>query len=582
MRVDEPNVNCDQFTSYQSPSCKLIQRFKSGQDFRIKIPIFFYFILFSFTSVNNIYAQPATPAGFVANPSPNAGQVFLACGPNQVGMNDIVYRLFYSPTATAPVDPLTATQYVFGTTAGDGNGTAAFGFNISGLIPGTPYTFWLYQYNSVTMQYSVAPAIAMQNSGVAGPPATPAGFVANPSSGSGEIFLACGPNQVGMNDIVYRLFYSVTASAPSNPQTATQYTFGSTAGDGNGTNAFGFNISGLTPGTPYTFWLYQYNTMTMQYSVTPAIANQTSGGASTPVTSPYCATPVLHFGGDAGSNILLTIKNTGTNSMEVRAVSANADPVDLLIVNGGSGAMISPATNPSAGEYLITLTWAGAPPANVNLNVLWSKVSFGGNWQLSMANVDIPFAATCPAAAPTSAYCETPVLHFGGDPGSNILLTIKNTGTNSMEVRAVSANADPVDLLIVNGGSGAVISTATNPSAGVYLITLTWAGAPPANVNLNVLWSKVSFGGNWQLSMANIDVPFAATCPAAPQPTTPSSNLPNPTCSAADVINIYGGAYPTNIATNYNPNWGQSGFCCVNPNFDPGTGNVVMAYPMFN
>ncbi|HMU03629.1 MAG TPA: hypothetical protein PJ990_08405, partial [Saprospiraceae bacterium] len=76
MRVDEPNVNCDQFTSYQSPSCKLIQRFKSGQDFRIKIPIFFYFILFSFTSVNNIYAQPATPAGFVANPSPNAGQVF--------------------------------------------------------------------------------------------------------------------------------------------------------------------------------------------------------------------------------------------------------------------------------------------------------------------------------------------------------------------------------------------------------------------------------------------------------------------------------------------------------------------------
>ena len=28
----------------------------------------------------------------------------------------------------------------------------------------------------------------------------------------------------------------------------------------------------------------------------------------------------------------------------------------------------------------------------------------------------------------------------------------------------------------------------------------------------------------------------------------------------------------TNIATEYNPNWGQSGFCCVNPAFNPGTG----------
>jgi hypothetical protein len=120
----------------------------------------------------SVFAQPATPAGLVANPAAGSGQVFLAAGPNQVGMNNVVYRLFYAPTATAPANPLTATQYSFGTTAGDGGGTSAFGFNISGLTPSTPYTFWLYQYNTVTMQYSTGNTTASQTSGGAPPPAT--------------------------------------------------------------------------------------------------------------------------------------------------------------------------------------------------------------------------------------------------------------------------------------------------------------------------------------------------------------------------------------------------------------------------
>lgn len=61
----------------------------------------------------------------------------------------------------------------------------------------------------------------------------------------------------------------------------------------------------------------------------------------------------------------------------------------------------------------------------------------------------------------------------------------------------------------------------------------------------------------------------------------PSNNAPSPTNSASDVISIYGETF-TNVATNYNPNWGQSGSCCVNPTFDPGTGNLVMAYASFN
>jgi hypothetical protein len=61
----------------------------------------------------------------------------------------------------------------------------------------------------------------------------------------------------------------------------------------------------------------------------------------------------------------------------------------------------------------------------------------------------------------------------------------------------------------------------------------------------------------------------------------PVTNAPDPTNNPVDVISIYGGTF-TNIATNYNPNWGQSGFGSVNPTYDPGTGNLILAYPNFN
>jgi hypothetical protein len=124
-------------------------------------------------------------------------------------------------------------------------------------------------------------------------PPVPAGLVAsnkigdNPV-GSGEMFLACGPNNVG-GDIVYRLFYAKTAEAPADPKNAIQYVFGTTPGDGNGNNAFGFVLTGLNPGTQYTFWLYQFNTKSNLYSNGFATASAVSGGQS--VNEPQAAAP---------------------------------------------------------------------------------------------------------------------------------------------------------------------------------------------------------------------------------------------------------------------------------------------------
>ena len=70
---------------------------------------------------------------------------------------------------------------------------------------------------------------------------------------------------------------------------------------------------------------------------------------------------------------------------------------------------------------------------------------------------------------------------------------------------------------------------------------------------------------------------FTVVCMHA-QPTT-SAPVP-PTRNASDVVSIFGEAYTNITGVNYNPNWGQSG--TVNTMFNPGDGNLAMAYTNFN
>ncbi|WP_127844106.1 hypothetical protein [Psychroflexus aestuariivivens] len=205
--------------------------------------------------VTSIFQEsPPTPVGFVAfdniggNPV-NSGEAFLACGPNNVGDANIEYRLFYALTSANVADPLSATEYNFGDTAGDGGGTSAFGFVISGLDPGVEYTFWLYQYNSSTSLFSEPNEVSVVTGGGSSStvPDSATGF--NVSQGDvGEASLSCGVNDVADGDIEYRLFYALSSANISDPLTAIEYTFGTTAGDGSGNAAFDFDISGLTQG----------------------------------------------------------------------------------------------------------------------------------------------------------------------------------------------------------------------------------------------------------------------------------------------------------------------------------------------
>lgn len=129
----------------------------------------------------------------------------------------------------------------------------------------------------------------------------------------------------------------------------------------------------------------------------------TGGGGNGAANSVYCNTEVKHLGiaAETASAINLTIVNVDATSMKVTISSADGDPVDDLIVNNLTGPITGSPTPSSldtsvAGEISMTLTWnGGAPPADVELNVLWSKASFGGNWQLGTENKTVSFNQTC-------------------------------------------------------------------------------------------------------------------------------------------------------------------------------------------
>jgi len=80
--------------------------------------------------------------------------------------------------------------------------------------------------------------------------------------------------------------------------------------------------------------------------------------------------------------------------------------------------------------------------------------------------------------------------------------------------------------------------------------------------------------------MKKITLLFSLLCISLGYSQMPSTAPTAPTRAAADVISVFSDSY-TNIATNYNPGWGQSG--TVNTAYNPGgSGNFVLAYTNFN
>ena len=219
------------------------------------------------------------------------------------------------------------------------------------------------------------------------------------------------------------------------------------------------NDAAALPGTTEVVVTAADGTTIKTYSIEFTVAGIAPG-------SDYCATEVFHFGlpGEAASAAYLTIKNIDALSMIVEIESATADPVDVLIVAGGSGATISAENTSVPGKISRILSWTSDPPANVTLNVLWSKATFPGNWMLIQGEFTVPFEAGCEPAGPVevtfrvdmSEQTVSPLgVHLAGslqgwDPSATLMTLTENN------IYAVTLSLNPgetVEFKYVNGNA---------------------------------------------------------------------------------------------------------------------------------
>lgn len=160
------------------------------------------------------------------------------------------------------------------------------------------------------------------------------------------------------------------------------------------------------------------------------------------------------------------------------------------------------------------------------------------------------------------------------------------TTSQTVSLKVYSNTATYLRGIIQAGQSGqATIDDASNTVAhtgsGWETISFTFTGATGEWGELALRTSVDAAGNTNTLSTvtAYVDDLTAMQGSAIPTVVTPTTSPTAPTRAVADVISIYSDAY-TDVATNYNPGWGQAG--SVLEDFDPGDGNNVLGYTNFN
>ena len=230
-----------------------------------------------------------------------------------------------------------------------------------------------------------------------------------------------------------------------------------------------------------------------------------------PFTVSATTMSVRVYSPDAGIPVRLKVenKNDPTKTAETEAMTTGVNTWETLVFDFSTVAAGSSPYNPANTFDKASIFFNfGTNGATAGEKIYyWDDVAFGGT--------------------AITSYCDTDVTHLGvaAETASAIKLTIANVDAQSMKVTIESTTADPVDDLTVekSGGSiiGApVISAIDNSVAGKLSRTLTWTGTPPANIVLNVLWSKMTQDGNSQLigGGANTTVAFSEDCIATPSP----------------------------------------------------------------
>jgi hypothetical protein len=157
--------------------------------------------------------------------------------------------------------------------------------------------------------------------------------------------------------------------------------------------------------------------------------------------------------------------------------------------------------------------------------------------------------------------------------GSGNSANVSTYGFLHLDYYSVNANALNVFLIGTNGQERSFALTVPTSGWGSVDIPLsTFAG-----VNLDGV-KEFKFDGGDGTDDIFLDNIYFWKSPAAP--TIPIVAAPVPTRPAVDVLSIFSDTYTNVAGTDFNPNWGQSGFATAGQ--ISVAGNNTLAYPNFN
>ena len=341
---------------------------------------------------------------------------------------------------------------------------------------------------------------------------------------TGTVNLGAGGGDTATNLVIDGTFDEATSTTWTgnayNPVNGVNEANVATAGD-----AFAVNLSGtvdLTPGATYT----------LSFDVS----------------------------GEAGRTIIAGIGQSAApynNHTDTVTLSETSQTIvmHLTAKHEGTGADFGDATS----RVIFDM---GADTGAVNIDNVSLVAGHTGTVNLGAGGGD-----TSDSGSGTTDYDETVVQHLGdADPSSAVKLSIKNTGADKITVYVESNDSDPVDLVTI----GAQASTPAGGTSsmrladGVAEIDLFWdAGTMPSTTSFEVLWSKVSNGGNWILEQSHIgtiDTSFGATVAQDPETLAEFLAGPDtPTLAAETVLSLYSdvsGYGPNNLDGLAEAGWG--------------------------
>jgi hypothetical protein len=390
-----------------------------------------------------------------------------------------------SPISSYKVTPSPSCSGCGGTTT---SGTST---TVTGLTPGTSYTFSVTATNGIGTS-SAGTSIAITPVTI---PGATTGVSASAGSettaGNGEVVLSwTAPSANGSAISAYSVSSSPTCSGCSGLTPTTNST----------------TVTGLTPGTTYTF------SVAAQNSAGPGASG--SSGSIEPITVPGGPTSVLASGasspqaGDAemtvswtapsayGSTITsYTIVPTPscsgcanlsvtTSPSTVTGLTPGTPYTFAVTAHNGAGAgaagtsnsQTAPATVPDAPTSVTASQGPHTTPGDGEIDLSWGAAQANGD---TVTSYTVTVSPTCSGCSGLSTTGATSTLIGGLTPGGSYTFTVY--GTNAIGNSATGgSNSESAPATAPSTPSDVVASGASSPSAGDSEMSLSWT-APAAN-----------------------------------------------------------------------------------------------------